>query len=686
MAEEEEAAQAPGLGKRGPQGGRQDMQKETKKDLVFGDFETMDTQPARQALSAKRLAWCENCIILAPNQVSSVPGQGSVLATLTGETISVWYFAFFNSIDYLVCFCQSGAAYTVNLATGAKVNFAVAGTFSPTPDMTQWKDERILIADATGGYCTYDGTNFIQSGNVSPNIVITSGGEGYTSAPTPVIAGGTGSGATASATVTNGIVTRVNLTNPGTGYVLGDVLTISFSGGSPTAGGVIAIDLLDGGIGYLSVPTITIAAPAGGGVTATATATRSLGAITAITITNAGSGYKETPAITITPTGGDTPSRAAVVAVTMDTTASALVRIWPVFGTKPKTLAIFQGRVWLAQIRTLTYTGTLGYDDMDAANAAGETILQDADLVHEIIALRSANNYLFIMGDQSIKQIGQISVTGTITNFNIVTLNSDQGTTFKDTIVSYNRLVMMTNRVGTYAIFGASVEKISDPMSAIFDNRVDTIAPVTTVLDLMDRHLLLTLVKYNDPVTGPRSLIMAYQNKRWSVLSQGDGLITIMAAPLEAGEKIYGTSGADVTQLFANTSVDVMVKLQSALSHNGNPYINKLITRVGSAQSSTSSNTVTVLLESEVNSNSYSFQIAQNIIWQNNALATITWRNNALQTIVWSVPGFLFYDTALSQASGIYLGFTLTGSFTQFSFNNFCMEYKEGALFKSKNI
>lgn len=673
---------APGIGQRGPRGGRQEMQKETHRYIVYGDFETMDTQPSRQALSAKRWAWCENCLILAPNQVSSVPGQGSVLATLTGETISVWYYAFFNSIDYIVAFCQSGAAYTVNLATGAKVNFAAAGTFSTTPDMTQWKDERILIADSTAGYCTYDGTNFINEGNVSPNLILDGGGSGYGSAPTVTISGGSGSGATATATVTNGAVTALTLANPGSGFLVNDILLVSFTGGTPTAGQVLSATVLFGGLNFTSAPTVAIAAPAGGGTTATGTATISLGQVITIAITNPGSGYKETPAITFSGGGGS----GAIATPVMETVASATAVVWPFFDTNPKTLAIFQGRVWLAVGRVLTYTGTTGYDDMNPDNAAGSTILQDSDLVHEIVALRTANNYLFLIGDQSVKQIGQITVNGTITNFNIITLSSDQGSTFKDTIVSYNRLTIMTNLIGTYAIFGASVEKLSDPMSLIFERRDTSLTPVSDVFDLTDRHLLITLVKYTDPESGPRSLIMGYQNKRWQVLSQGDGLISIVTAHLEAGEKLYGTSGSDITQLFSDRSAAVDIKLQSALSHNQAPFINKKINRVGSAQSSTASNTLNVKLESEVNSGTYSFQIANIIQWVNNSNQNITWQNNSLVTVNWIVPGFKFYDTGLAGASGIYLGFTMTGTVNQFSFNNFVIEYQEGALGKSSNV
>jgi hypothetical protein len=64
------------------------------------------------------------------------------------------------------------------------------------------------------------------------------------------------------------------------------------AGGSPTVfgGAVTSITVRGGGSGYLSAPTVTIAAPASG-MTATATATITDGVVTAITVTSEGSGY-----------------------------------------------------------------------------------------------------------------------------------------------------------------------------------------------------------------------------------------------------------------------------------------------------------------------------------------------------------------------------------------------------------
>jgi hypothetical protein len=666
------------------QGGRQGMQAERQKWLVFGDFQTMDTEPARIALDPKRLAWAENVVIVANNDLRAVPGVGSTLATLTGETITARFYAYFNAKDYLVYFCNSGAAYTVEVNNGTKVNFAAAGTFTATPDLTQWQDQRILIADSQAGYCTYDGTLFIKEGNVSPNFVIQQGGVGYASAPTVSINGGTGSGATATAVLTDDTVTSITLTNAGTGYIFSDILTVSFTGGTPTGGGVLAITVLHGGYGYLHVPTLAIAAPAGGGTTALATAVVSLGRIVGVTVTNAGSGYKETPAITITPTGGDTPSRAAILTPVMDTTASATVVIWP-FTIKPTTLDVFQGRVWMSAGRELAYTGLTGYDDVDSANAAGSQILSDSDVVHYITKLKSANNFLFIICDQSVKQIGTISVNGTTTQFNITSLFSDQGTIYPASVRSYDRTVVLTNQVGVYGIFGASVVKLSGPMTGIIEKADFSLPPVSDVFDFYGEHTLLTLVRYLDPDEGARSLIMAFYNKRWTVISAGDTITGIVSAHLAGREKIFSDDGATIKEIIADTSVEVDVLIRTALAHNGEPQINKRLMRMLIGQSSSEPNTVNVTVDSENGSRAFSFQAGQTIQFVNSLNQAINFTNALGDIISWLVGGYISYETALSDQSGLYLGASVHGSFKGYHFNNLILQYEHGPLMKSRN-
>ena len=559
-------------------------QEATKKYIAFAGFQTMDTQSARQALPNQNLAWCENLQIVGPNQLVCVNGPSAPLQALAGESISVQFFANFTppggvNTDYIISFCQSGAAYQTNVATGATVKFALAGTFSPQPDLTVWASQRILMADPTAGYCTWDGNAFVGSGGVSPNFVITNGGSGYGAPPTVTVSGGSGSGATAHAVITGGVVTSIVLDTAGTGYKAGDTLTVSFSPASTTA-------------------------------------------------------------------------------------ATAIV--WPFFSLTPTTLAIYAGRVWLAGTRALQWTGTHGYDDAASANAAGSTTLSDADLVHFISGLRNFNNFLYIFGDNSIKQIGTVTVSGSATIFNIVTLSSDQGTTFKNAVASYNRLVIFANKVGIYAILGASVEKISDPMDGIFAS-LDYTQPLQAAVTDMHTalHTFLLLCRYKDPIAGvTRSLLICFYKNRWFVANQGNNLTTICTAPIAGIIETFCSSGNDITQIFQSTN-PVPIILRTSLSINQDLILGKKALHIVVALFSNTIATVNGTLDSE-NLNPgkpFSFTTGNQLIWVNNSNQVLTWQNNSLQTLLWAATGFTYRRTPV-EGAGVFLGATLQGTFS----------------------
>lgn len=70
-------------------------------------------------------------------------------------------------------------------------------------------------------------------------INITSGGSGYTSAPTVTISGGGGTGATAKANLAGGAVASIVITNPGSGFT--SAPTVSFSGGGGAGAAATAV-------------------------------------------------------------------------------------------------------------------------------------------------------------------------------------------------------------------------------------------------------------------------------------------------------------------------------------------------------------------------------------------------------------------------------------------------------------
>jgi hypothetical protein len=121
------------------------------------------------------------------------------------------------------------------------------------------------------------------------------------------------------------LLTGITLVNGGTGYTTYPSVSVANGGGSGataksflavgsipqfpalaatatatlTGGAVTAIVITNPGSSYTSVPTVTLSAPPLGGIQATAIATLTGGTVTSISITNAGSGYTVAPTVSI---------------------------------------------------------------------------------------------------------------------------------------------------------------------------------------------------------------------------------------------------------------------------------------------------------------------------------------------------------------------------------------------------
>jgi hypothetical protein len=584
------------------------QQVDTKSYIAYRGFTTMNTQSAREALAVNELSWCENMQIVGPNQLVVCNGPAPSIFNIAGTTFDSLFFANFTNpntlvnADHIIAFGADGSGWDFNLTANTSVKFALAGTFSLVPDCTTWSSQRVLIADATAGYCTWDGNVFVQSGGASPHIVVTAGGGSFGAAPGVTLSAGSGGGAvaaTAHSVITGGVVTAVVLDTAGTGYLAGDTITVTFS-------------------------------PATGAPAATAI-------------------------------------------------------VWPHFSLTATTLAIFAGRVWIGGGRVLTWTGTKGFDDAATADAAGSTTITDADLVHSITALRSLNNFLYIFGDNSIKQIGTVTVSGSTTIFNIVTLSSDQGTPFPRGIASYNRLILFANKVGVYAVLGASVEKVSDPMDGIFA-LMDFSQPLqAAVQDLhTSLHTFLLLARYKDPVKGiTRSIMLSFYKNKWFLASQGDAITSIVTCPINGIIETFSSSGSDITQMFQDPTKPVTILVQTALSDNGAPHQGKRAMRCSVSLNSNTLSTMNMTVDTENGSTAFPFQTGGLVTWVNNLNQKVQFQNNSLQDVFWFSTGFL-YQRSKAAGTGVYLGLTLEGSFSGLIINGMVMEYQDGTTMASR--
>ena len=208
---------------------------------VTKDFKGLNTKANRTAIQENEFAWIENVMPIGYSNLKVIPKEKRVTYSSTsftwGGTVHYMAPANIGGVAFMFAFVTNGGAQYVNLETPtAPVTLASSGTFSGTrTQISQWKNERILIIDTTYGYATFDGTNLVRVGSVA-TIEVTAGGSGYSAAPTVTISAPNQTGgvqATAEATISSGVVTAITITEPGTGYT--SVPAITFSSGAATA-------------------------------------------------------------------------------------------------------------------------------------------------------------------------------------------------------------------------------------------------------------------------------------------------------------------------------------------------------------------------------------------------------------------------------------------------------------------
>jgi hypothetical protein len=293
----------------------------------------MNQEDARTAIEDAEFFWLENMMVTGKSSLRTLYDKGAPIYTApAGKTIV--YFSWFNINSAADCavFLSDGTAVDVSFPSGTVTPISdVAGTFyngGQLPVCCQSGTQFLLIANnvAVNNYWIWDGMILYSPGSIGPYVIgdITAGGANYASVPTVTFFGGSGTGATATATIENGAVVNLTITNPGRGYVPGDAAGVAFSGGGTDSGAILQAVLTtsgvsgavinDGGSGYTSAPIATFSAP-DSGITAGGIPAVVNGAVVSINVNVPGTGYTSPPTITFTGGGGIGASASAILAI-----------------------------------------------------------------------------------------------------------------------------------------------------------------------------------------------------------------------------------------------------------------------------------------------------------------------------------------------------------------------------------
>ena len=646
---------------------------------VTKDFKGINTKANRTSIAENEFAWLENAQPIGAGNLKITPAQVTVntsgnVAVSWANNISHIESCSIRGNEYLVAFKDDGSAQSFNITTGTLANVAAAGTFSATGvQMTQWKDERAMIIDPSKGLYTWDAVDLISIGSVA-SIAVTNGGTGYTSAPAVTISApnqANGVQATAVATILANTVTSVVLTEAGTGYTSNPTVTFTGGGGSNAAAvasyttfktGTVSVTVLNGGTGYTNAANITVSFSGGGGANAAATAITSGNIITQILMTNPGTGYTSAPTVTITGGGG----------------SNAVVRANVV--TDPNVdVATFSGRVWVAQGRNVYYSAAGSYSDFTSVSA-GAITLTDSTLHNTIRALLSANNFLYIFGDDSINVFSDVRVTSTgATIFTNTNVSASVGSRRINAIFPNFRYILFMNQYGIYALVGSTTSKISDALDGIFP-LIDFDQPIYGGQVLLNNILCAAFnFYYNDPVQGLRPIQAVFFDRKWFITSQGT-VKYVVSAPVAGQTRLYGTNGTNLVQLYGGGNASVPSTIKTALWPMGDPIRDKQALKFGVEAVISRVGGFNATVDSEVTSSPV-YTLADNAItWTNVFADPITWTNNASTTIGWINSGYQLYKSD-AQQWGKYLGLTLTSNSAGIVVSTLEMEHELRARF-----
>jgi hypothetical protein len=652
-----------------------------KSYAVYKNFKGLNTKSNRTAIDDEEFSWIENAMPIGFGNIKIVPAQvtfkdGGNNAISFGNTVTTLSNTNLGLSDYLLAFQQDGRAQYVIIDTGTVGNVGVTGTFSSANvSIAQWKNEEVFIGDPNKGLFTWDGTDLLNVGGVG-RIGLTARGSGYTSAPAVTISAPNqtnGTQATAEATITANAVSSIAVTNGGSGYTAAPTVTITGGGGSGANAiaqlltftkGALYIQVTNSGSGYnpASPPAVTITG--GGGANATATAIVFGNAVTEVIMTNVGNNFTSVPTVTIaappTPTGN---ANATVIGVPNLEEISSV--------------ATFSGRVWISTGRTVTYSSSTSPTDFTSVSAGAETI-SDSTLRGNIQHMVSANNFLYIYGEDSINVFSDVRVTNTgDTLFTNTNVSASVGSKLKYAVFPYFRSVLFMNNYGVYALVGSTTSKISDQLDGIFPY-IDFSKPVTAGQVLLNNILCAAFNFYLLPTfpitTGDRFVQCVFFEKKWFITSQG-ALRYVSSAPVGGLINLYGVTDKALFRLYGDATANVASEIQTSLSPMRDPIRTKQALKFGIEATLTTGGTFNVTVDSESGSSPV-YTLNNSVSWFNNQSVTLTWVNNSSTTIGWlTSAGYALYKSD-AQQYGKYLGLTMTSTDPALTVNTIEFEHE----------
>ncbi len=333
-------------------------------------------------------------------------------------------------------------------------------------------------------------------------------------------------------------------------------------------------------------------------------------------------------------------------------------------------LAVFEGRVWIAKNRTIVYTAPNTFNDFTAGHGSGSTVLTDEAFPGNILALASALEELWVLGQSAIDAIANVTAAGSSPNvttaFSITNIVTNLGTNAPASVIGYLRALAFFAPFGAYALSGVTPQKLSAKLDGLLPDLTLTGDVPSAVAVVQGLLCLLFLTTYTgqDAQAGspPIGLLLGFVEGKWFSAVQRSACRWITSLTVAGVAQAWATDGADIYQLFgASATTAVTYKVQSNLDPLGDATTEKAAMKVGVEVQAASPIAPVFTVDSEAASETISASFSNQITWVNAAGQTIAWLNATSAVLMWLSQGTILARAQSSQF-GHYLGWTYAGT------------------------
>jgi hypothetical protein len=312
----------------------------------------------------------------------------------------------------------------------------------------------------------------------------------------------------------------------------------------------------------------------------------------------------------------------------------------------------------------------------------GAFTISDPTLHNNITAICSANQFLYIFGDDSIDVLSNVQVSGGITTFTRTNISASIGTNIPTSVFPYYRSVLFANKLGFYSLSGATPQKISRDLDRLV-SAIDFTKPIyggqVSVFNILCAAFLVWFTDTFTPANTNRPILCVFFDNKWWFSSQGTALTAITSVPTQGNPALWMMDGTNLYQAFAQPAGGIASRVQTKLWDGGAPMLDKATVRagVGVFFAGAGGQVISVTTDNEIESDAVpSIGTLPVVSWINKASVITTWQNNTNQITQWQISsGYLLLMGYAVTGGGKYFGMTVTSANNQLDYQLLAVEH-----------